>query len=94
MYLVVKDTGADCCLTRAGVFLTQRNAYAVCEVYNARNKNSNVCYVVKSIPMEWARVWRARREEAKRKRRQRKYNRLVSKRNSVDKKIRKLQKGA
>lgn len=94
MYLVVKGTGADSCLVKAGVFLTRRNAYAMCEMYNTRNKNSNVHYVVKPIPMEWARVWRARRKEAKRKRKQRKYNRLISKRNNVDKKIRKLQKGA
>lgn len=94
MYLIVKETGTDACLTKAGIFLTQRNAYTICEIYNARNKNSNVCYVVKSISMEWARVWKARREETKRKRRQRKYNRLVNKRNNVDKKIRKLQKGA
>ena len=94
MYLVVKDTGADSCLIKAGIFLTRRNAYVMCEMYNTRNKNSNVHYVVKPIPMELARVWRTRRKEAKRKRRQRKYNRLISKRNNVDKKIRKLQKGA
>ena len=94
MYLVVKDTGIDSCLIKAGVFLTRRNAYAMCEMYNTRNKNSNVHYVVKPILMEWVRVWRTRRKEAKRKRKQRKYNRLISKRNNVDKKIRKLQKGA
>ena len=94
MYIIVKETGTDACLTKAGIFLTKRNAYAICEAYNARNKNSNVCYIVKSISMELTRVWKIRKEERRRKRRQRRYNRLISKRNNVDKKIRKMQKGA
>ena len=94
MYLVVKDTGALQALTGTGLFISKRNAYAICEEMNARNKDNNIVYVVRSIGKEWRRVWKKRKAEARRARRVRRFNRLVAKRDTITKKIKKMQKGA